>query len=101
MNIKINFAVSILLLYLFTFSVQAAESAGNITEIDGSAWAQLDDQPARLLSQGDPVYANEEIKTGEDSSIQLKMKDDSEFVLASKFNSVPNKSLIKEKSPSK
>jgi len=82
MNNKINFIASILFLYFFTFAVQAAQSAGNISEIKGSVWAQLGDQPARVLAKGDAVYAKEEIKTGSRARVKLIMNDKSEFDLS-------------------
>ena len=82
MSNKINFIASILFLTIFTFTALAAQPAGNIAEIKGSVWAQLGDQPARILAQGDAIYAKEEIRTGSRARVKLLMNDKSEFDLA-------------------
>ncbi|MBL8672915.1 MAG: FecR domain-containing protein [Alphaproteobacteria bacterium] len=57
----------------------AAETAGQVEEIEGTAEAMRPGQQARRLAAGAPVYVGDVVRTGPDSSLGLKFLDDTEF----------------------
>ena len=71
-------------LLLVASNVPAAVLAGEIVELKGSAYAQAPGEKFRRLSQGEPVYAGDDIRTIDNSSIQIKFLDNSQFTLGSK-----------------
>lgn len=83
MNRKIYypfFAVC-LLQFMFFEILYAAEIAGNVDSLKGTAWAQTGDEPARKLSKGDPVYVNDQVRTEKRSSLNILFKDKTKFEL--------------------
>ncbi|MFO1436028.1 MAG: FecR domain-containing protein [Gammaproteobacteria bacterium] len=59
----------------------AIDLAGTVTQISGNVTAQLQGQVARNLREGDVVYAGEEIRTAGDSSVKMKLQDNTQFAL--------------------
>jgi hypothetical protein len=59
----------------------AAELAGRVEEIKGTAWAQTADEQPRKLEKGSPVYVTDKITTESNSSVQLRFEDNTKFMI--------------------
>jgi len=79
------------LLLLVSGPVLAANTAGTVTAMEGSVWAQSGDFPERNLHRGDRIYAGERIRTGSGSSVSLLFEDKSRFDLGPSADMVVGK----------
>ena len=81
-----------LCLLLFSQGILANTEIGIINEVTGTAFAKLPAEDRRTLNKGDQIYESDMITTEANSSIKLKLNDESQFdlgpeakLLASKF----------------
>ena len=61
--------------------VYAADNAGQVEGIKGTAWAQLPGAESRKLEKGSPIFQSDIIKTEKDSAVQLLFNDQTKFFL--------------------
>ena len=85
MNIQTRYQFFTIFILLFSTSelLYAAEVAGNVDSLKGTAWAQIGDEPIRQLNKNDAVYVNDTIKTEARSSLNINFKDETRFELGS------------------
>ena len=57
----------------------AADLAGQVEKVSGTAWAQLGDEPRRQLEQGSPFYVSDTLTTETDSTLELRFEDKTKF----------------------
>ncbi|OGT34766.1 MAG: hypothetical protein A2W28_04340 [Gammaproteobacteria bacterium RBG_16_51_14] len=83
MNIQTKYQFFTIFILLFSTSelLYAAEVAGNVDSLKGTAWAQIGDEPIRQLNKNDAVYVNDTIKTEARSSLNINFKDETRFEL--------------------
>ena len=77
---------------MFSQGILANTEIGIINEVTGTAFAKLPAEDRRTLNKGDQIYESDMITTEANSSIKLKLNDESQFdlgpeakLLASKF----------------
>lgn len=58
------------------------DGVGTVAELQGEARAASEGSEERSLAEGDPVYLNEIITTGPDSSVQIELADESLFSIS-------------------
>jgi len=72
----------ILLLIMTSFMpAYAADQAGQVEAVKGTAWGQLHGEQPRKLEEGAPIFTTDTIKTEANSTIQLLFKDQTKFSL--------------------
>lgn len=76
--------LALLALFLFAPVMFAATLAGHVTDLEGRAYGQTPGEKFRRLKEGDPVYSGDDIRTIENSGIQLQFLDNSKFSLGAK-----------------
>jgi FecR-like protein len=84
------------LLLINTASVIAADQAGHVETIKGTAWAQIATEEARKLKKNSPIYANDKITTDADSTVQLRFEDNSKFFIGANSKMLIEKFLYKQ-----
>ena len=79
----------------------AADNAGQVEGLKGTAWAQIPGEETRKLEKGSAIFQSDVIKTEKDSTVQLLFNDQTKFFLGAdtemsidKFN---NESAAEEK----
>lgn len=86
------------LLLLPAMTGVAAPSIGRVAQLTGDqlGYAQAPGTPARKLAAGDPVFAAERIRTGDETVLQIEFTDNSRFTLGpnaefeiSRYNQAP------------
>ena len=65
----------------FNLPAYAADPAGKVEAIKGTAWGQLPGETARKLEKGSPIYQSDILRTEMDSTIQLLFNDQTKFFL--------------------
>lgn len=81
------FLVLILLATLSSPSLaDVIKQSGSIKSLEGKAWADQVNLPNRALSENSVVYVGDEIKTEEDSSLEILFNDKTTFVLGPESN---------------
>jgi hypothetical protein len=80
---SLSLGIALLVAALFAGSVQAAETAGEVTEANGEVFAQHGTESRRALSQGAAVYSGDRITTAADSSVEMRFSDNARFALGS------------------
>src|SRR3989304_155442 len=65
----------------FNLPAYAADPAGKVEAIKGTAWGQLPGETARKLEKGSPIYQIVFLRTEMDSTIQLLFNDQTKFFL--------------------
>ncbi len=87
-TVKIYSCLVLILPLLISAQAFAAviKESGSIKSITGDAWASQADLPKRMLSERSVVYENDEITTGEDSSLEILFKDNTKFELGPESN---------------
>ena len=85
----------------YTSHVIAADTAGQVESVKGTAWGQLPGESPRKLEQGSSIFQSDIIKTEADSTVQLLFNDQTKFFLGAdtemsidKFN---NEGTVEEK----
>ncbi len=77
---KILAPIWIIFLWFFGLSTALA-CVGEVAKLDGYAKAQRGDEPARRLSEGDPVFEADTVSTGRKGKIEIRFRDDTVFNL--------------------
>ncbi|HKK15574.1 MAG TPA: FecR domain-containing protein, partial [Gammaproteobacteria bacterium] len=57
----------------------AANLAGQVEKVSGTAWGQLGDEPRRQLEQGSPFYVSDTLTTEAESTLELRFEDKTKF----------------------
>ncbi len=74
-------ALGFVLFFLAPGAVLAAELAGRVEEIKGTAWAQTGDEQPRKLEKGSPIYVTDKITTEAGATVQLRFEDNTKFII--------------------
>jgi len=73
-----------LLLFSFLSDIQAAETAGKVTLVDGVVWIQGSNNKIRAIKMDQSLYNGDIIITGKDGELQARMQD--EAIIAVRAN---------------
>ncbi len=76
--------IGLLLILLSSFISQsaiAAELAGRVESVSGTAWARSADGERRPLKKGSLFYVNDTLSTEVDSSLQIRFEDKTKFYM--------------------
>ncbi|MDP6183869.1 MAG: FecR family protein [Gammaproteobacteria bacterium] len=73
-----------LLIVLVVNGAMAAEPAGVVEKIKGTAWAQQVRQDDRELEKDAPIYSGDAVRTARGSSIRIRLLDGTKFELGEK-----------------
>ena len=83
-------------LFMNSAPVIAANQAGHVEQIKGTAWAQIAAEEARKLEKKSPIYVNDKITTEADSTVQLRFEDNTKFFIGTDSEMSIEKFLYKQ-----
>ena len=78
---KSIFTFGLILLFMTPIVSLAADLAGHVDAIKGTAWAQSPGEAPRKLEKGSPFYVGDRVYTESRSSVKLLFEDDTKFFI--------------------